>query len=67
VLADAPIGANTHVTFTEEDIPLSDLTGAAAGAEIWFELTRINPTGGTNLTGDAHLSSIYIEWRVNEE
>jgi hypothetical protein len=67
VISDITIEANTNPQFIEEDIPLSDLTGAAAGGEIWFEVTRIAPTAGTDLTGDAHLSSIYIEWRVNEE
>jgi hypothetical protein len=62
VLADYAIPTNTNPQYIEDLIQLSDLTGLVAEQEAYYELTRIAPTAGTDLTGNLNLSSVRFTW-----
>ena len=60
-LADIDIPASENWVSDEETISLATL-GVTAGEITQFELTRINPTAGTELTGDFTLLWLGLEF-----
>ena len=61
VLADLDIPANEYFQYDEEALTLATL-GVTAGEVTQFELTRVAPTAGTNLTGDLALLWVGVEF-----
>jgi hypothetical protein len=61
VLSDVSLPANEYFQYDSQAITLSSL-GITAGNEAQFELTRINPTGGTELTGDWALLCVQLRF-----
>lgn len=62
VLQNYAIPANTNPQYISDLILLTDLTGLMEEEEAYFELTRIAPTSGTDLTGNLNLSSVRFTW-----
>jgi hypothetical protein len=60
-LNDVDIPANENWQYDEQTISLSSL-GITAGEFTQFELTRVNPSAGTELTGDWALLRIALEF-----
>lgn len=61
VLTDIDIPTNEFFQYDTQTITLASL-GITAGELTQFELTRINPAGGTELTGDWSLAEIVVEF-----
>lgn len=61
VLTDIDIPANEFFQYDSQTISLASL-GITAGELTQFELTRVNPAGGTELTGDWTLVEIVVEF-----
>lgn len=63
VLTDIDIPANTTFQYDAQAIALSAFSPAlVAGRSYQFELTRINPTGGTELVGDWDLLELDLDF-----
>jgi hypothetical protein len=61
-LTDIDLPATTeYFQYDEQTISLATLS-LTAGEVTQFELTRVNPAGGTELTGDYLLHEIQVEW-----
>lgn len=61
VLTDIDIPTNEFFQYDSQTLTLATLS-LTAGEKTQFELTRIAPTGGTNLTGDLELIEISVEF-----
>lgn len=61
VLIDVDIPNNVFYQYDEQTITLASL-GITAGEMTHFELTRINPTGGTELVGDWNLALLEVSF-----
>lgn len=62
VLNDVDIPASEYFQYDVQEILLSTL-GITAGEEVQFELTRVNPVGGTELVGDWALLCVQLRFR----
>lgn len=60
-LTDIDVPANENFQYDSQTLTLASL-GLVAGRVAQFELTRINPTGGTELTGDWALLAVGVEF-----
>jgi hypothetical protein len=60
-LNDIDIPANENFQYDSQTISLGTL-GMTAGRLYQFELTRVNPTGGTELTGDWALIELGVSF-----
>lgn len=58
---DADIPVNIYSQYDSESRTLASL-GLTAGREYQFELTRVTPSGGTNLEGNWALERLSVEW-----
>jgi hypothetical protein len=63
VLTDIDIPTNTNFQYDSQGMTLASFSPAlVAGRTYQFELTRINPTAGTELTGDWNLLELNVEF-----
>ena len=60
-LADLAVNANTNFNYFTDTITFATL-GIASGELTQFELTRINPTAGTELVGDWNLLELRVSF-----
>ena len=61
VLTDIDIPTNAFFQYDSQTITLASM-GITVGEDTQFELTRVNPTGGTELTGDWNLRALQVEY-----
>lgn len=64
VLTDIVLPANTNFQYDSQTLDLvADFApDILAGSTYQFELTRVNPAGGTELVGDWNLLELIVEW-----
>lgn len=65
VLNDIDIPANTNFQYDTQTLTIGAGAGqldVTPGTTVQFELTRVAPGAGTNLTGDLHLHMISATW-----
>ena len=60
-LTDIDIPTNENFQYDTQTIAFATLS-IAANNRYWFELTRVNPTGGTELVGDWYLLACQISF-----
>jgi hypothetical protein len=62
VLDDMDFAATTNPVVDSVDKTLDGLPGVTGLVEVYFEITRIAPTAGTDLVGAVNLSCLRFEW-----